>query len=690
MAAPLINTRYEIIETVPHGDTSPFAVSKARDVTEGRVVTLQVLPSTATADRAALRAAAVSAMRLEHLNITRVFDQGISEDNGDYFVASEYVRGITLGERIRRVAPFSLSVATDLSCSIVEALDYAHRAHVLHGDLRPQDVLLSPEGQVKVTNFAYERAASFGLSVPTVDGDLTAFGGLLFQMLTGTVPAPSPQTPPSPRVFNAGVPLALDGIVQKCLHPNPARRYADAASLLADLQAVRDALRSGRSLSWSPLSEKRAVRPTVGEATTITDLSPEPAMPKPSPQPSGGRARRPTFLPAAADELEDERTMRPARERSSPLGKIVAVFFVLAVLGVIGFSWYISKFLAIPNDVLVPNLVGKTYDDVKHIAQQQHFAVVEAGSDYSNKWPEDQIYQQDPLPGRTIKAGKEVNIYRSLGPRLLTVPNLVGTTRDRALRDLQDTGLPKGAITEDFSETVPSGIVLSQTPDKGAQVARRTAVSLNVSKGRQPPDVPADVQADAATPNTVMVHWTAPARADNYTVYRVQDGVSTPIAQGFKDTRFLDKGLTPDTSYTYTVSAANSAGTSGPSEPAITSTPAKVLAAPTLPGDTPIVTPPDASANTDPNAPADPNAAPDPAAKPSGRMRPFTVAFSVPRHPRHSRRVQIEVQDVTGTNLVYDETHQPGDDISEPVQAFGNKIIFRIFIDGKLVKQQTL
>ncbi len=637
-----------------------------------------------------MRAAALSAMRLEHPNITRVFDQGVSEDSGDYFVASEYVRGITLAERIRRVAPFSLSVAVDLSVSIVEALDYAHRAYVVHGDLRPQDVLLSPEGQVKVANFAYARAAVFGSAAPTVDDDLKAFGSLLFQMLTGAAPTLGTQTAPSPRISNAGVPIALDGIVQKCLNPDPSRRYPDAAALLPDLQAVRDALRSGRSLSWSPLSDKRAPRPAAGEATVVTTLAPEVAMPIPPPDPTRGRAGRPAPAPAPLDDVDDERAPRYARERRSPLGKIVATFFVLAVLGVIAFSWYLSKFLAIPNDVLVPNLVGKTYDDVKHIAAQQHFSVVEAGSDYSNKWPEDQIYQQDPLPGRTIKAGKEVNIYRSLGPRLLSVPNLIGTTRDRALRDLQDTGLPLGAITEEFSETVPRGIILSQTPDKAAQVARRTAVSLTVSKGRQPPDVPADVQADAATTASVMVHWSAPPRAEIYTVYRVQDGVSTPIAQGIKTTQFLDKGLTADTSYTYTVSADNSAGSSGPSEPAIVTTPAKIVAAPTLPGDTTIVTPPDPNVPADPSSSTGTQTGTDSSPAPSGRMRPFTVGFSVPRHPRHSRRVQIEVQDITGTNLVYDETHQPGDDIREPIQAFGNKVIFRIFIDGKLAKQQTL
>ena len=73
----------------------------------------------------------------------------------------------------------------------------------------------------------------------------------------------------------------------------------------------------------------------------------------------------------------------------------------------------------------------------------------------------------------------------------------------------------------------------------------------------------------------------------------------------------------------------------------------------------------------------------------TARLRQFTIAFTVPRHPRRTRHVQIEVQDTTGTNLVYDENHEPGEDVSEPAQGFGNKITFRIFLDSKLVKQQT-
>lgn len=684
MSAQLINTRYEIIEIIPHADTSPFEVSKARDVIEDRVVTLQLLPGGGGALRASVLAASASAMRLEHPHITRIYDQGVAGESGDVFVASEYLRGITLAERIRRVAPFSLSVAADLGAAIAEALDYAHRSGVIHGDLRPQDVLLSPEGEVKVTNFAYACAASPEADAPSAETDIEAFGALLYEMLTGKTPAAVGLV--SPRISNPGVPPALDGIVQKCLHPDRSQRYRTAATLLLDVHAVRDALSSGRSLAWSPLmAEKRVPRAPVGEATVVTRI-PEGVLTNPPPISRRARSAAPPEAPAPVP-IDNERDYAPVRERSSPFGKIVAVAFVLAVLGVIGLSWYVSKFLAIPNDVLVPNLVGKTFDDAKRVAQQQHFVLLEAGSDYSIKWPEDQIYQQDPLPGRTIKAGKEVSIYRSLGPRLLTVPNLVGTTRDRALRDLQDTGLPLGAANEEYSETVPRGIVLSQMPDKNSMVARNTTVNMVVSKGRQPPDVPAAVQADAAGSTTVALRWDSSPRADSYTVYRVQDGTSTPVAQGLKDTHFTDRGLKPDTSYTYTVTAFNGAGDSGPGDPTIVTTPAKLAAPPTMPGDVNVLTPSGADGSA---SSGDATSSSDTTEPSSGKMRQFTVGFHVPRHPRRSRRVQFEVQDVTGTNLVYDETHGPGDDISAPVQAFGNKIIFRIFIDSKLVKQQTM
>lgn len=705
MPTEVINTRYEIIEAEPRAQSSPFVVSKARDAVEGRVVSLQVLPADRLAGdrsrRDALRGAVSEAMRLDHPNITRVYDQGESQGTGDYYIAAEYMRGITLQERIRRVAPFSLTVAVDIAIAVAEALDSAHRAGVVHGALTPDHVLLSPEGQIKVSDFVYGRVASGLTAATSVQEDIEALGTLLFEMLTGSAPTRGTgDAPPSPRTLNEGVPIALEGVVQKALHPDLAVRYRTAATLLLDLQAVRDALRTGRSLAWSPLSDRRAPRPSAAEATVIaarpTDLDAtdgEPTRP-------ARRGRGAAAMAVAADELEDERRA-PVRERGrNPLGPILGIVFFLLVVGAVAFSYYLSRFLTIPNDIQVPNLVGKTFDESKRLAAQQHFRLVEGGSDYSTKWPEDQIYQQDPLPGRTIKAERDVTVWRSLGPRLLRVPRLVGEAKDRALKDLQEAGLPEGTVTDEYSETIPRGVVIEQRPasetDTGGPVMvdRKMAVNLKISKGKQPPDPPDNVEAEATAYDTVALHWDRTGRADSYTVYRLLDGNSTAIAKGLPDTHLIDKGLKPDTSYSYTVTAVNVTGTSGPSAPALVTTPAKPVPPPVLPPETRLKTPDtptppaptlgDATVTTPP-----PGTAP---ATPSGpaKMRQFTIKFPVPRHPRRQRRVQIEVQDVTGTNLVYDESHPSGDLVSAPIQAFGNKITFRIFLDGNLIKQQTL
>lgn len=342
-------------------------------------------------------------------------------------------------------------------------------------------------------------------------------------------------------------------------------------------------------------------------------------------------------------------------------------------------------------DIQVPNLLGKTMDEARQLGAQQHFAIIEGGSDYSTKWPEDQIYSQDPLPGNTIKADQDVKVYRSLGPRLLKVPRLVGETKDRALSDLQDVGLPEGTVTEEYSETIQKGVVLRQTPDADSMVARNTAVNFVTSKGRQPPDPPDSVEGEANSPTSATIHWDAAPRAESYTVYRILNGTSTTVAKGIVDTHVTDNDLQPDTSYAYTVDAINAAGPSGASEPALVTTPAVPVASPVLPPNTEVV-PGDNSDAMPPAGPTPDQVAPATSTQPppAAKMRQFSISFRVPRHPRRERLIQFEVQDVTGTNLVYSEKHQPGDEVSAPVQAFGNKITFRIFIDGNLVKQQTL
>lgn len=714
MSTQAVNSRYEILEATPGPDTPPYEFVKARDREAGRVVALQVVPATVFGTNAVLREEFQAAVRktqiLESTSILQVYDQGVADDTADLYVVREQIRGITLQERIRRIAPFTLAVSTDIALAVAESLAAAHRAGIAHGDLRPGHVLLSPEGQIKTADFVYgalvatqgteSNRAAYRAPEMSEDsgssyaGDIYALGVLLYEMLTGTLPLAGGTRLLSPRDVNPSVPPALDGLVQKCLQPDPAGRYRTAGTLLTDLQAIHTALKTNKPLTWSPLTDKSA---KTAEAklfeNKLFESKPPEAVPKrqPRPLPPEGGEELP---PEERERVKKERPEKPEREPASVLAKLFGFAFVVLILCVIGLSWYATKFLEVPNDVTVPNLIGKTFDDAKQIAAQQHFTLVESNdSAYSDTMPEDQIYEQNPLAGHTIKADKEVTVFRSLGPRLLTVPPLVGTTQDFAAKALLQATLPLGTTTQEYSETVPSGIILSQSPQGSSKVARNTAVNFVISKGRQPPATPDNVSGTASGPDKAVLDWHSAPRAESYTVTRSLDGDTTVIARALPGTHFTDTGLKPNTTYSYTVNAVNAAGTSDPSESALVTTDASPDTTAVLPPGTVVSPPPppsDGSVGTLPDG-----AVPPPDTGTSGepktaRLRQFTIAFTVPRHPRRTRHVQIEVQDTTGTNLVYDENHEPGEDVSEPAQGFGNKITFRIFLDGRLVKQQVL
>jgi len=696
LAGEVINARYEVIEPIPTPADEPLHEAKVRDIVEGRVVTLSVLslerlPNPVN-DRAAFFAGAEQAAKVSHPNLVKVYDQGEVLDSGDPYVVCEYLRGITLSERIRRIAPFSLTVAVDIAVGYVSGLNALHSAGLIHGDLRPHNVLLSAEGQVKITGVGYARAARAALGIysqsrpyyPNLDqvdstsltpaDDIYAAGVILYEMLTGALPTAGNQ-PASVKSINPGVPPALDGIIAKALDHEPWKRYQRAPDLLTDLVAVRDALKSGRSLTWSPSQEAVPARPRPprGQRPGRTAEMEEP--------PTIKQVHPVNVIEEDHDDLRDYKI--EDKEPPSILGTVFKVLFVLTIVAVIGAVYYVGKIFAVPDDIVIPNLVGKSFNDAQKLAAEDHFNLVEKDSEYSTKWPEDQIYGQDPPAGRTVKAGHEVDVNKSLGPRTLSVPNIVGMTVDRATQSLQEAKLPEGTETDNYNETVVQGVVVSQNPPPGTSVARDTAVDFIVSKGKQPPDLPQNVQADTTDPNSVNITWDASARADTYNVSRVEDSGTTVVGQGIKGTKFTDKGLTPNTSYAYAVEAVNSAGSSGLSDTVPIVTPSQVDAQPEIGNNVTVApstapdttTPPDTTGDTTPDQPA--------------KMRQFVIRFRVPWHPTGTRRVQFEVQDATGSTLMYDESHSPGDTIEEPITAFGNKVTMRIFVDGKLVKQQT-
>ena len=299
----MVLQRYEVTEKLGEGPL--FTVYKAHDRAANRALVLKSLAPPFVADRdfrQGLQSGLAAAGSLNHPNIAHFYEIGTEGEAGTddekVFAISEFVRGTDLKERIRRISPFTLSIAVDFLCEIAEALHYAHGHNQPHGDLCPQNVIISQEGVVKVTDFgvaqaiarspeaqaatlarsAFYHAPELSLRQPgSVGGDVYALGAILYEMLTGTLPytGGSPEaiadahafaSIPSPRAVNPGVPRSVEGIVMKCLLKKPSQRYSSAGELLQDLKSVRDALRFGKPLSWSPVDIERLAADSSAEA----------------------------------------------------------------------------------------------------------------------------------------------------------------------------------------------------------------------------------------------------------------------------------------------------------------------------------------------------------------------------------------------------------------------------------------
>ena len=502
----VIGTRYEVLERL--GEGALFQVAKARDRTLSRIVALKWPQPQLAHDPAfcaALKQAASGTAGLVHPNIARLTE--VAENDGAPLLVTEFVRGMDLRQRLRRIAPVQPSLAVDFAVAIAEALQHAHANGVVHGDLRPQNVMISPEGAVKVTDFgiasvlasnAQARANNLASAAyyqapevatggpPTTAADVYALGAILFEMLTGRVPYPG-ETPvvvamrqqnepvPSPRALNNGVPRSLDGVVMKALQPRPADRYASVTDLLNDLKAIRDALRFGKPLSWNPLDREQAAAPSEAAAPPRATPAAEPAAATPRPVIANpGVARMPPMA---------------GRDDSLPAWLRVMLYaaMVLFLVAVVAGSAIWLALLSKPPENRLPNLVGMRLEDALKAAGSANVRLIEH-REFSDRYPADTVFRMDVPAGQPVAAGRSVNVWVSRGSRMVWVPDLKGLSAEDAERKLREAGLTLGAVDRAFDDDVPYNAVVSQNPRAGKRVPRDLAVALTLSDGPKNPD----------------------------------------------------------------------------------------------------------------------------------------------------------------------------------------------------------
>lgn len=476
MIGKILGERYRLQEKIGEGGMA--VVYKGTDTLLGRTVAVKILRENLTGDNDLVRSfrrEALSAANLTHPNIVNVYDVG-QEDNL-YYIVMEYIEGQTLKDLILEKGTLSPSQVVSIAIQICEALEEAHKHNTVHRDIKPHNILITPEDRIKVADFGIARGVTTTtitytstiigsvhyLSPEQASGkpaeersDIYSLGIVLYEMLTGKVPF-SGENPvsvalkhiqedvPFPAEINTEVSAELEEILMRAVEKNPADRYTSAKELKEDLKALEEQLKMNFSYH-----NKHNIK--------------------------GNNGRR-----AKNNSSQQKKKRRRVR-------MTIAFVSILILSGSIfaGYTW-ISSFLSIP-EVTVPEVEGlplqQAVDRLREVGLD--FEVVDQVS--SPDIPTGYVVSQDPLAGRMVQEARKIEFVLSTGPSLIQVPGVLGKLEMEARISLQADGF-EVKKEEIFSNEVDAGRVISQRPGEGSRLIKGDTVTIVISKGTEPVEI---------------------------------------------------------------------------------------------------------------------------------------------------------------------------------------------------------
>ncbi|GAA5210539.1 Stk1 family PASTA domain-containing Ser/Thr kinase [Microbacterium kyungheense] len=506
----VLSGRYRVDEPIGRGGMA--SVYKGYDLTLGRDVAIKILDRELADDnafRTRFRLEAQAASRMAHPTIVRVYDAGedsLTSPDGRVrpvpFIVMELVKGRLLKDIIS-AGPVPVTDAVRYVDGILEALEYSHRAGVVHRDIKPGNVMVTDAGQVKVMDFGIARAVSDSSSTVAettqilgtaayfspeqakgepVDAraDVYSTGVVLYELLTGRQPfrGESPvavayqhvsEAPVPPSEVNETVPRTLDTVALRALAKDPFQRYQDAASFREALDATVD----GRQPS------KRQVGALTSE------------LYGPNPRQAAETAR-------SLRQLSTDTTMKRT-QAGPPVAWIWAGVAVLAVLLISLLFWVLTIQPAeTPSVRSVPDVTGFTYDSANEALAAEDLRAIRVDEESSDV-AEGNVIRTDPEAGTSVERDQQVKVYVSSGQQMTDVPPLVGLGQDAATQAITDAGLVLGTITPQNDKDLAAGTVISADPKDGTSVAAGATVNLVVASGRVTIKDVRGYTADAAT-----------------------------------------------------------------------------------------------------------------------------------------------------------------------------------------------
>ncbi|MDE0215114.1 MAG: Stk1 family PASTA domain-containing Ser/Thr kinase [bacterium] len=516
----LLGSRYQLRNQIARGGMTD--VFLGQDTLLSRPVAIKRLFPEFAADPSFVerfRREATAAANLNHPNIVAVYDWGSAE--GTYYLVMEYIEGHSLAELLRSGGPLAPERAAGIAMDVAEALGFAHSNGVIHRDVKPGNVLLSPDGQVKVTDFgiaivAFGGAESNLTQTGAVMGtatyfspeqaqgkpldyrsDLYSLGIVLYEMLCGRPPFTGDtsvavaykhvqQPVPSPSSLGVVLPESLEAIAMKLLAKNPAERYPAARDVRRDLQRYREG-RHQLSAARKP-SEAQPAGPPPPEKTPEEPLLPPQAAPPPSP---GGPVQPPPSPPPSPVAVLEPSSRAGLYTAAAVIFIAVAVlvFFVLSNVldnGDDAVSPAVTS-TAVPV-VSVPDVVGLSSQSAIRELRAAGFVVSQV-FEASETVASNEVVSQSPEARAEVEQGAEIEITVSSGAVPVLVPGVVGQSAGDAARHLQDRGFAP-ELQEVEGSTAPSGQVLRQDPPAGSEAAPGSSVVLYVAEGVQAVEVP--------------------------------------------------------------------------------------------------------------------------------------------------------------------------------------------------------
>lgn len=499
-----LDGRYELLELIGTGGMAD--IYKAKDITEDRIVAVKILKNEFAGSEDFLRRfrnESKAIALLSHPNIVKIYDVGFNEQI--QFIVMEYIDGISLAEYIKLQGVLKWKDAVYFTVQILRALQHAHDRGIVHRDIKSQNVMMLPDGTIKVMDFGiarFNRETDKTLSEKAIGSvhyispeqargemtdeksDIYSVGVMLYEMLTGQKPfdGETPvaialqhmQTPPKPpREINSSIPEGLEEITLKAMQKEPSMRYQTAGEMINDIEEFKK--------DPSIVFEYKYF--SADGSTKYFDKVSDPNAPEQN-------AAEDTLSEGEEDEDndlydDDDDDDEEVEERRSPL---LPILFAVASVFVIMTAWLIFSIVTrnlgntsgASDEMTMPNIIGMTLDDVKEKYPDLNLDI---DRQYSTDYPENEVMDQKTPAGRTIKKSTIVNIVISNGPQKVEVDDYANLSAQDAQIKLEKKGLkPKLVYVND--DEVAKDIVIKTEPAAHSEVSQGTVVKVYVSNGK--------------------------------------------------------------------------------------------------------------------------------------------------------------------------------------------------------------